>query len=70
MTTKIENAYVYNTGKRCFEYGSLCFENEWITGGVLFPDAVIDAVAPFDALQPGKAYTYSGGAWVETNVEP
>ena len=43
MTTKIENAYVYNTGKRCFEYGSLCFENEWITGGVLFPDAVIDA---------------------------
>ena len=43
MTTKIENADVYNTGKRCFEYGSLCFENEWITGGVLFPDAVIDA---------------------------
>ena len=37
---------------------------------VIGPDAVIDAAAPFDALQPGKAYTYSGGAWVETNVEP
>lgn len=37
---------------------------------VIGPDAVIDAAAPFDALQPGKAYTYSGGAWVETSVEP
>lgn len=43
MTTKIENAYIYNTERRRFEYGTLCFEDGWISGNTLFPDAVIDA---------------------------
>ena len=51
MNIKFENAYVYNTEKRCFEYGSLCFENQTITKRVLFPDAVIDAAGGY--ILPG-----------------
>ncbi len=34
------------------------------------PDVTVDAVAPYDGLQPGKTYTYSGGAWVESTEQP
>ena len=34
------------------------------------PDVTIDAVAPYDGLQAGKTYTYSGGAWVESATQP
>ncbi len=42
MTVKIENAYVFNTEKRKFEYGSVCFENGTITEKIDAPDTVID----------------------------
>ena len=43
MTVKIENAYIFNTEKRKFEYGSVCFENGTITAEISAPDTVIDA---------------------------
>ena len=43
MTVKIENAHIFNTEKRCFENGSLFFENGTIIAEVPSPDAVIDA---------------------------
>ena len=43
MTVKIENANIFNTEKRKFEYGSVCFENGTITAEISSPDTVIDA---------------------------
>lgn len=43
MTVKIENANIFNTEKRKFEYGSVCFENGTITAEIAAPDTVIDA---------------------------
>ena len=59
MTVKIENAHIFNTEKRCFEYGSLCFENGIITGEIASPDTVIDAKGGY--LLPGLIDVHTHG---------
>lgn len=59
MNIKFENAYVYNTEKRCFEYGSLCFSGGFITKNLLFPDAVIDVAGGY--LLPGFIDVHTHG---------
>ena len=59
MNIKFENAYVYNTDKRCFEYGSLCFSGGFITKNLLFPDAVIDVAGGY--LLPGFIDVHTHG---------
>ena len=59
MTVRIENAYIFNTEKRCFEYGSLCFEDGKIIRKGLLPDAVIDAAGGY--LLPGFIDVHTHG---------
>jgi len=59
MTVKIENAHIFNTEKRCFEYGSLCFENGTITDDISSPDTVVDAKGGY--LLPGLIDVHTHG---------
>ncbi len=59
MITKIENVHVYNTEKRKFENGSLCFENASITAPTRFPDAIIDGAGGY--LLPGLIDVHTHG---------
>ena len=59
MITKIENVNVYNTEKRKFENGSLCFENSRIVGNTRFPDAIIDGAGGY--LIPGLIDVHTHG---------
>ena len=59
MTVKIENAYIFNTEKRRFEYGSLCFEDGIITGEASSPERVIDAEGGY--LLPGFIDVHTHG---------
>ena len=59
MTVKIENAYIFNTEKRRFEYGSLCFENGTITEENSSPDTVIDAEGGY--VLPGLIDVHTHG---------
>ena len=59
MTVKIENAYIFNTEKRRFEYGSLCVENGNIVGALSDPDTVIDAEGGY--LLPGLIDVHTHG---------
>lgn len=59
MTVRIENAQIFNTEKRCFEYGSLCFENGIIIADHASPDTVIDAQGGY--LLPGLIDVHTHG---------
>lgn len=59
MITKIENVNVYNTEKRKFENGSLCFENSRIVGNTRFPDAIVDGAEGY--LIPGLIDVHTHG---------
>ena len=59
MITKIENVHVYNTDKRRFEKGSLCFENSCIVSNTRFPDAIIDGAEGY--LIPGLIDVHTHG---------
>ncbi len=59
MITKIENVHVYNTEKRKFENGSLCFQNGMIMGPTRFPDAIIDGKGGY--LLPGLIDVHTHG---------
>ena len=59
MITKIENVPVYNTDKRTFEKGSLCFENSCIVANTRFPDAIIDGAGGY--LMPGLIDVHTHG---------
>ena len=59
MITKIENVNVYNTEKRKFENGSLCFENSRIVGNTRFPDAIVDGAGGY--LIPGLIDVHTHG---------
>ena len=59
MTVRIENAQIFNTEKRKFEYGSLCFENGTITKEVSSPDAVVDAEGGY--VLPGLIDVHTHG---------
>ncbi len=59
MITKIENVHVFNTEKRSFELGALCFENSNIIHGSRFPDAVIDGAGGY--LLPGLIDVHTHG---------
>ncbi len=59
MTTKIENIHVFNTEKRKFEYGSLCYDGARIVSGSRFPDAIIDGGGGY--LLPGLIDVHTHG---------
>ncbi len=59
MITKIENVHVFNTEKRKFEKGSLCFENGCIVSSTRFPDAIIDGAEGY--LMPGLIDVHTHG---------
>ncbi len=59
MTVRIENAYIFNTEKRRFEYGALCFENGILTEEISNPDTVIDAEGGY--LLPGLIDVHTHG---------
>ena len=59
MTVRIENAQIFNTEKRRFEYGSLCFENGTITEEISSPDTVIDAEGGY--VLPGLIDVHTHG---------
>ena len=59
MTVRIENAYIFNTEKRRFEYGSLCVENGKIVEALSDPEAVIDAEGGY--LLPGLIDVHTHG---------
>ena len=59
MTVKFENAYIFNTEKRRFEYGSLCVENGNIVKALSDPDTVIDAEGGY--LLPGLIDVHTHG---------
>ncbi len=59
MITKIENVHVYNTEKRKFEDGSLCFENGKIVSSTRFPDTIIDGDGGY--LLPGLIDVHTHG---------
>ena len=59
MITKIENAQIFNTEKRCFAYGSLCFKDNHITDTSLVPDLTIDAHGGY--ILPGLIDVHTHG---------
>lgn len=59
MTVKIENAYIFNTEKRKFEYGSICFENGILTEEISAPDTVVDAEGGY--VLPGLIDVHTHG---------
>ena len=59
MTVRIENAYIFNTEKRRFEYGSLCVENGKIVEALSDPETVIDAEGGY--LLPGLIDVHTHG---------
>ncbi len=59
MITKIENVHVFNTEKRKFEMGSLCFSKGRIVSSTRFPDAVVDGMGGY--LTPGLIDVHTHG---------
>ena len=59
MITKIENAQIFNTEKKCFVYGSLCFKDNHITDTSLVPDLTIDAHGGY--ILPGLIDVHTHG---------